>query len=95
MFTKLKVVALSRLLLDNIPHVKAYWVMLGREIAQVALRFGANDLDGTVIDERVTFAAGGAAGKGMTVGDIRDFISGAGMRPVLRDTVYNEIEVVS
>ena len=65
--TKLKVIALSRLLLDNIPHIKAYWVMLGREIAQVALRFGANDLDGTVIDERVTFAAGGAAGKGMTV----------------------------
>jgi len=91
---KLKVIALSRLLLDNIPHVKAYWVMLGREIAQLALRFGANDLDGTVIDERVTFAAGGEAGKGMTVDDIRDFICGVGLRPVLRDTVYNEIEAL-
>lgn len=89
--TKLKVIALSRLLLDNIPHVKAYWVMLGREIAQMALRFGANDLDGTVVDERVTLAAGGTAGKGMTVEDIRDFIRGVGLRPVLRDTVYNEI----
>jgi aminodeoxyfutalosine synthase len=90
--TKLKVVALSRLMLDNIPHIKAYWVMLGREIAQLALRFGANDLDGTVIDERVTLAAGGAAGKGMTVETIRGFISDIGLRPVLRDTVYNEIE---
>jgi len=92
--TKLKVTALSRLLLDNIPHVKAYWVMLGREVAQVALRFGANDLDGTVIDERVTFMAGGSAGKGMTVDDIRSFIRGAGLRPVLRDTLYNSLETV-
>ena len=91
---KLKVIALSRLLVDNIPHVKAYWVMLGREAAQVALRFGANDLDGTVIDERVTFAAGGSAGKGMTVEEIRGFIRGAGLRPVLRDTLYNSLEAV-
>ena len=91
MATKLKVIALSRLLLDNIPHIKAYWVMLGREIAQVALRFGADDLDGTVIDERVTLAAGGEAGKGMTVQEISAFIRGAGLKPVLRDTVYNEL----
>lgn len=91
LITKLKVIALSRLMLDNIPHIKAYWVMLGREIAQMALRFGANDLDGTVIDERVTLAAGGSAGKGMTVDTIRDFIQDVGLRPVLRDTVYNEI----
>jgi aminodeoxyfutalosine synthase len=90
---KLRIIALSRLMLDNIPHIKAYWVMLGREIAQLALRFGANDLDGTVVDERVTFAAGGGAGKGMTVPEIRDFISGVGLRPVLRDTLYNEVEV--
>ncbi len=88
---KLKVVALSRLLLDNVPHVKAYWVMLGREAAQVALRFGADDLDGTVVDERVTLAAGGAAGKGMTVPAIEAFIRGAGLTPVRRDTVYNEL----
>jgi len=93
MATKLKVIALSRLLLDNIPHIKAYWVMLGREIAQVALRFGADDLDGTVVDERVTLAAGGEAGKGMTVQEISAFIRGAGLKPVLRDTVYNELPV--
>ena len=88
---KLRVIALSRLMLDNIPHIKAYWVMLGRETAQLALRYGANDLDGTVVDERVTFAAGGEAGKGMTVDEIRDFIAGVGLRPVLRDTLYNEV----
>ncbi len=88
---KLKVVALARLLLDNIPHVKAYWIMLGREAAQVALRFGADDLDGTVTDERVTLAAGGSAGKGMTRDEIEAFIRGVGLRPVLRDTLYNEL----
>jgi aminodeoxyfutalosine synthase len=91
MTTKLKVIAISRLMLDNIPHVKAYWVMLGREVAQIALRFGANDLDGTISDERVTMAAGGTAGKGMTVDDIREFIRTAGLTPVLRDTLYNEL----
>jgi aminodeoxyfutalosine synthase len=91
MLQKLKVIALSRLLLDNIPHIKAYWVMLGREIAQVALRFGADDLDGTVNDERVTYAAGGTAGKGMNRSEIEDFIRDIGLRPVLRDTVYNEL----
>jgi len=89
--TKLKVVALARLLLDNVPHVKAYWVMLGRESAQVALRFGADDLDGTVMDERVTRAAGGAAGSGMTRAEIEAFIRGAGLVPVLRDTLYHPV----
>ena len=89
--TKLKVVALSRLLLDNIPHVKAYWVMLGREAAQVALRYGADDLDGTVTDERVTLAAGGTAGTGMTVPQIEAFIRGVGLTPVRRDTLYNPV----
>jgi aminodeoxyfutalosine synthase len=71
--------------------VKAYWVMLGRETAQVALRFGADDLDGTVVDERVTRAAGGTAGKGMTVDEIRSFIRGAGLDPVQRDTLYRPL----
>ncbi len=88
---KLKVVALSRLLLDNIPHVKAYWVMLGREVAQLALRCGADDLDGTISDERITLAAGGTAGTGMTRDEIEAFIRGVGLEPVLRDTLYNEL----
>lgn len=88
---KLKVVALSRLLLDNVPHVKAYWVMLGREVAQLALRCGADDLDGTISDERITLAAGGTAGTGMTRDEIEAFIRGVGLEPVLRDTLYNEL----
>ena len=88
---KLKVIALSRLMLDNIPHVKAYWVMLGREAAQLALRSGANDLDGTVTDERVTLAAGGNAGRGMGRDEIEAYIRDVGLRPVLRDTLYNAI----
>nr|MBC8424634.1 CofH family radical SAM protein [bacterium] len=88
---KLKVIALSRLMLDNIPHVKAYWVMLGREAAQLALRSGANDLDGTVTDERVTLAAGGNAGRGMERDEIVTYIRDVGLRPVLRDTLYNEV----
>ncbi len=88
---KLKVIALARLLLDNVPHVKAYWVMLGRETAQVALRFGADDLDGTVVDERVTLAAGGEAGRGMTRDEIQAFIRGVGLTPVLRDTLYRPL----
>jgi aminodeoxyfutalosine synthase len=91
MAMKLTVIALARLLLDNILHIKAYWVMLGREVAQVALRFGANDLDGTVVDERVTLAAGGTAGKGMSVGEIETFIQDVGLQPVLRDTLYNPL----
>ncbi|MDO9693338.1 MAG: aminofutalosine synthase MqnE [Candidatus Latescibacteria bacterium] len=88
---KLKVVALSRLLLDNVPHVKAYWVMLGREVAQLALRCGADDLDGTISDERITLAAGGTAGTGMSRDEIEAFIRGVGLEPVLRDTLYNEL----
>jgi aminodeoxyfutalosine synthase len=91
---KLKVIALSRLLLDNIPHVKAYWVMLGREAAQLALRYGADDLDGTVTDERVTLAAGGTAGVGMTVPEIEAFIRGVGLTPVRRDTLYGTADVM-
>ncbi len=90
---KLKVIALSRLLLDNIPHVKAYWVMLGREAAQLALRYGADDLDGTVTDERVTLAAGGTAGVGMSIAEIEAFIRGVGLTPVRRDTLYNPLPV--
>ena len=65
--TDLRVMAVSRLLLDNIPHVKAYWIMLGEKVAQIALAFGADDLDGTIVDERITRAAGGSAGAELRV----------------------------
>jgi aminodeoxyfutalosine synthase len=91
-FDDLKVIAVSRLILDNFDHIKSYWVMLTQKIAQVALRFGANDLDGTIIDERITLAAGGVAGKGMTRSDIENFILEAGRVPVERNTTYTDFK---
>jgi len=88
----LQTVALARLLLDNVPHIKAYWIMLGEKVAQVAQHFGANDLDGTIFDERITLAAGGSAGAGMSRGRLEFLIREAGRTPVLRDTLYREIE---
>lgn len=85
-------VATSRLILDNIPHLKAYWIMLGEKIAQVALHFGADDLDGTVVDERITYAAGGTAGTGLDRRRLESLIREAGRTPVLRDTLYRPLE---
>jgi aminodeoxyfutalosine synthase len=84
----LQTIALARLMLDNIPHVKAYWIMLGPKTAQVALHFGADDLDGTVVDERITYAAGGQAGKGMARSELERLIREARRIPVERDTLY-------
>lgn len=85
----LKTIAVSRIYLDNFDHIKAYWVMTGEKLAQVALMFGANDLDGTVIEERITHAAGGDK-SAMTVDEIVHIITRAGMKPVERDTLYNK-----
>jgi len=87
----LRTLATARLLLDNIPHVKAYWIMLGAKTAQVAQHFGADDLDGTVVDERITLAAGGEAGKGMTRRALEHLIREAGRVPVERDTLYRPV----
>jgi aminodeoxyfutalosine synthase len=88
----LQTLAVSRLVLDNVPHLKAYWIMLGEKIAQIALHFGADDLDGTIIDERITYAAGGTAGTGMARQKLERLITEAGRVPVLRDTLYQPIE---
>jgi aminodeoxyfutalosine synthase len=87
----LQTVALARLMLDNIPHIKAYWIMLGVKTAQVALHFGADDLDGTVVDERITRAAGGQAGAGMTRAALELLIREARRIPVERDTLYRPL----
>lgn len=88
----LQTLAVSRLVLDNVPHLKAYWIMLGEKIAQIALHFGANDLDGTIFDERITRAAGGSAGTGMARYRLERLITEAGRTPVLRDTLYRPIQ---
>ncbi len=87
----LKTMAVSRLMLDNFPHVKAYWVMLGVKTAQVALSFGADDLDGTVVHEKIYHDAGSDTPQELTVGEIRRLIEEAGRVPVERDTLYREV----
>jgi aminodeoxyfutalosine synthase len=87
----LRVVAASRLLLDNFPHIKAYWVMLGPKMAQVALNFGADDLDGTIVEERITHMAGGTTAQGLTEVQLRGMIQAAGFEPVRRDSFYNHL----
>jgi aminodeoxyfutalosine synthase len=88
----LKVMAISRLMLDNFPHIKAYWVMLGIKTAQVALAFGADDLDGTVVHEKIYHEAGAETPQETTVAEIRHLIEEAGRIPVERDTLYHRVE---
>ena len=87
----LKVIAVSRLLLDNIPHVKAYWIMMGLPLAQVALHFGANDVQGTVVREEIFHRAGARTETEQKIEDLVRVIKAAGRIPVQRDTLYNEL----
>jgi aminodeoxyfutalosine synthase len=87
----LKVIAVSRLMLDNFPHVKVFWIMLGIKLAQVGLSYGADDFDGTVVEEKITHRAGAETPEGMTVEDIRRLIEETGTVPVERDTLYKEV----
>jgi aminodeoxyfutalosine synthase len=88
----LKTMAISRLMLDNFPHIKAYWVMLGIKTAQVALAFGADDIDGTVVHEKIYHEAGAETPQEVTVEEIRRLITEAGRIPVERDTLYHRVE---
>ncbi len=90
-FDDLKNIAVSRLMLDNFDHIKAYWVMIGEKLAQVALHFGADDLDGTIIEERIGHEAGADSAKGLTVDEILRLIRSSGLEPVERDSFYNPI----
>lgn len=87
----LKVMAISRLMLDNFPHIKAYWIMLGIPTAQISLSFGADDIDGTVVHEKIYHDAGSDTPQEMTVADLRRLIEEAGRVPVERDTLYHEV----
>jgi aminodeoxyfutalosine synthase len=88
----LKNIAVSRLMLDNFPHIKAYWVMIGPKIAQIALAFGADDLDGTVTEERITHMAGAETEQALGHKTLIRLIQEAGRQPVQRDTLYNVLE---
>ena len=91
-FDDLKTIAVSRLLLDNFDHIKAYWIMLTPRVAQVALRFGANDLDGTVVEEKIYHDAGASTPQGLTHADLERLIRAAGRVPVERDTLYRKVD---
>jgi len=84
-------IAVGRLMLDNFPHIKAYWIMLTQESAQTALSFGANDIDGTVTEEKITHDAGTTEPEVLQVDEIAHLIREAGYEPVQRSTVYEEI----
>ncbi len=90
-FEDLKVIAVSRLLLDNIPHIKAYWVFLGTKLSQLALFFGADDLHGTVVEEKISEASGGRDEKSLSKREIERLIREAGFVPVERDAFYRPL----
>jgi aminodeoxyfutalosine synthase len=87
----LKTIAVSRLLLDNVPHVKAYWIMMGMPLAQVALHFGADDVQGTVVREEIFHAAGATTPTEQKLEELVRVVRDAGRIPVQRDTLYNEL----
>ncbi len=88
----LKSIAVSRLMLDNFPHIKAYWISMGPKVAQISLGFGADDLDGTVRDERVFHMAGASTENALTKRQLIKLIKDAGRVPIERDALYNTIE---
>jgi aminodeoxyfutalosine synthase len=87
----LRVYAVSRLLLDNVPHLKAYWTMVGQKTAQTALWFGADDVDGTVEEERIYHMAGARTPQALTRAELVRMVRAAGREPVERDTLYNVV----
>jgi aminodeoxyfutalosine synthase len=87
----LRTMAISRLMLDNFSHIKAYWVMLGIKTAQISLHYGADDIDGTVVHEKIYHDAGSTMPQEMTVAELRQLIEETGRIPIERDTLYREV----
>jgi aminodeoxyfutalosine synthase len=87
----LRHIAAARLVLDNIPHIKAYWIMISPKLAQVALSFGADDVDGTVVEETIYHMAGARTEQHMSRGELERILREAGYRPVQRDTLYQPL----
>jgi aminodeoxyfutalosine synthase len=87
----LKTIAVSRIFLDNFDHITAYWIMLGEKISQLSLLFGADDLSGTIIEEKITHSAGALSAESMTPDELTHMIQMAGKVPVERDCFYREV----
>ncbi|MDF2651471.1 MAG: radical protein [Paenibacillus sp.] len=90
---ELKTIAISRLMLDNFPHIKAYFINIGTKLTQLSFTFGASDAHGTIVKEKISHAAGALSPEGLTRDELVYLIKGAGRVPVERDTFYNEIRV--
>jgi aminodeoxyfutalosine synthase len=90
-FDDIRNIAVSRLVLDNVPHIKAYWQMMTPKIAQISLRFGADDIDGTVVEEKIYHDAGATTPQGMTRKELIRLITEAGREPFERDTMYRPV----
>jgi aminodeoxyfutalosine synthase len=88
----LKTLAIGRVYLDNFDHIKAYWISMGVRLAQMSLSFGVDDIDGTVIDEKIYRMAGADSPEVMTAKDLQALIRDAGRMPVERDTLYKELK---
>jgi aminodeoxyfutalosine synthase len=91
-YADLRNIAVARLLLDNFEHIKAYWIMLSPSVAQIALRFGANDLDGTVVEEKIYHDAGAKTSEFTPRAELERLIRAAGRVPVERDTLYRPVD---
>jgi aminodeoxyfutalosine synthase len=89
----LKTMAISRIMLDNIPHIKAYWVTSTINLALLACEFGADDLDGTIERESINSASGAKSANGMALEQMVNLVRNAGFIPVERDSLYNELKV--
>jgi aminodeoxyfutalosine synthase len=89
----LKNFAVSRILLDNVPHIKSFWIHIGEKLSQVSLGFGVDDIDGTVVQEKIAHSAGTEASQALTKGELVNMIQKAGKIAVERDTLYNIIRI--
>lgn len=92
-FDDLRTIAISRLMLDNFPHIKSYWINIGTQLTQLSMTFGASDIHGTLVEERISHSAGALTQSALTREELVWLIQGAGKRPVERDTFYNRIHV--
>lgn len=89
----LRNLAVSRIMLDNFPHIKGYWIMITPELAQISLAVGVSDIDGTIKDERIAHASGAITQKGMTEARLVNLIKDAGRQPIRRDALYNRLKI--
>ncbi|QOY38039.1 aminofutalosine synthase MqnE [Anaerobacillus isosaccharinicus] len=91
-FDDMRTLAISRLMLDNFDHIKAYWINIGVQLTQMALTFGSSDIHGTLIEERISHSAGATTSQGITRDELVHLIKGANKKPIERDTFYNIIK---